>query len=94
MILDASPSVENNITTIPRSAFYHFKLIRQVVPSLPSQGLAIVIHAICNDSMVMSRLVHCNLFYMELPLNLIQKLQVVQNTDAWPLIAMSPQVCI
>lgn len=68
-ILGASLSMEAQVTEVAASAFYHFRLIRQLVSYLSTNDLATVIQAI-----VTTRLDYCNSLYMDLLLGLIQKL--------------------
>lgn len=72
-----------------RSDFYHCWLVRQPVSSLPSHDITIVIYA-----MVVSKLDYWNLPYKGLPLNLIWKLQLVQNAAAYLLTGTFPKARI
>lgn len=72
-----------------RSDFYHCWLVRQPVSSLPSHDITIVIYA-----MVVSKLDYWNLPYKGLPLNLIWKLQLVQNAAAYLLTGTFPKASI
>lgn len=69
MILNVSLSMEAQVTVVSILAFYHLWLIRQLVPCLTIWDLATVIYA-----MITSRM-YCNVFYVGLPLDLIQKLE-------------------
>lgn len=60
-----------------RYAFYHLRLIGQLVPYLASWDLATVFLW-----MVIFMLDYCNSFYIELLLNLMWKLQLAQNAAA------------
>lgn len=55
-------------------AHYHVRLIRQLTLYLAPWNLATVTH-----TMITSRMDFCNSLYVGLPLNLICKLQLVQN---------------
>ena len=58
-------------------AFFHLRQAQLLAPYLSASDLAIVIHAT-----VTSRLDYCNSLYTGLPLNLLRKLQLVQNAAA------------
>lgn len=75
MILDVSLTTEVQVFSVPRLAFYHLWLVRQLVPYLPSQDFAIVIHG--SLAMVTRKLDYCNSVYAGLPFNLIWTLQLV-----------------
>ena len=64
----------------PTWCFFHLYQAWQLAPYLSTSDLATVIHAT-----VTSRLDFCNSLYTELPLNLLRKLQLVQNAAAWVL---------
>ena len=80
VIFDASLSMEIQIAKVAHQAFYHSCQAKLLAPYLSSDDLATVIHAT-----VTSRLDYCNSLYAGLPLNLTQKLQLVQNAAAWVL---------
>lgn len=67
-----SQNTEGQVSSVDRVAFYHLWLLRQMVPYLTPQDLAIVTHAMH----------YCNSLFIGLPLNLTQKLQLVQNMIA------------
>lgn len=90
VILDVSFSAESQVTTTARWPFYHLCLIRQLVSYLASHNLATMSHMSHNTS----SLDHCNSLYMGLHLNLIQKLNLVQNVAVCMPTALSLQVRI
>ena len=65
------------MANVTRVAFFHLRQARLLAPYLSAPDLATVIHA-----MVTSRLDYCNSLYAGLPLNLLRKLQLVQNAAA------------
>lgn len=69
--------MEAQVAVNARTAFYQLRLVKQLVPYVVSHDLATVIHA-----MISSRLDYHNSLYIVLPLNLIQKLQLVQMVAA------------
>ena len=77
VILDSSLTMEAQVANVTRVAFFHLRQARLLVPYLSAPNLATVIHA-----MVTSRLDFCNSLYAGLPLNLLRKLQLVQNAAA------------
>lgn len=85
VILDTSLSMEAQVMTVTKPIFYHPWLIMQLVPSLSSYGLA------SKKWSVISGQDYCNLLYAGLPMNLTQKLQLVQNTKEYLLTATSLQ---
>lgn len=72
--LDASFSVKPQVTNVMFLQLWQF---RQLAPFLSQRDLTTVIHIT-----VTSRLDYCNMLYVELPLKLTQKLQLVQNAAA------------
>uniref|UniRef100_A0A670IWM0 Reverse transcriptase domain-containing protein n=1 Tax=Podarcis muralis TaxID=64176 RepID=A0A670IWM0_PODMU len=77
VILDASLSMEAQVTATAKATFFHLRRIKPLVPYLSRPDLATVIHAT-----VISRLDYCNSLYAGLPLKLSQKLQRMQNAAA------------
>lgn len=84
VVLDTSICMEVQITNISKLVFYHLHQSRQLAPFFSCLDLATVIY-----TMVISILDYCNSFYADLPLKLIQKLQVVQNAAVWVLTGMT-----
>lgn len=74
--LDASFSVRPQVTNV-MFVFLQLWQFRQLAPFLSQRDLTTVIHIT-----VTSRLDYCNMLYVELPLKLTQKLQLVQNAAA------------
>ena len=77
VILDSTLSMEAQVANAACLAFFHLRQARQLAPYLSTPDLATVIHAT-----VTSRLDFCNSLYAGLPLNLLRKLQLVQNAAA------------
>ena len=69
--------MEAQITNAACLAFFHVRQARQLAPYLSTPDLAMVIHAT-----VTSRLDFCNSLCAGLSLNILQKLQLVQNAAA------------
>ena len=68
--LDASHSMETQISKVAHQAFYHLCQVKQLAPYLFQDDLATVIHAT-----VTSRLDYCNSLYVGLPSALTWKLR-------------------
>ena len=77
VILDSCLSMEVQVANVTQVAFFHLHQARLLAPYLSKSDLATVIHA-----MVTSRLDYCSSLYAGLPLNLLRKLQLVQNAAA------------
>ncbi|XP_061451815.1 uncharacterized protein LOC133369973 [Rhineura floridana] len=77
VLLDPSLSLEAQVASVARSAFYQLRLVAQLRPYLDREHLTSVIHAL-----VTSRLDYCNALYVGLPLKTVRKLQLVQNAAA------------
>ena len=75
VMLDQNLNMEQEITTICKSAFFHIRNIRKVRKYLPQHAAETVVNAL-----VTSRLDNCNALLFGLPKNLLQKLQYVQNS--------------
>ena len=75
--LDPALTMESQVASVVRTAFYHLRRIAQLRPYLEVGALTTLVHAL-----VISRLDHCNALYVGLPLRLLRKLQVVQNAAA------------
>ncbi|XP_067023036.1 uncharacterized protein [Acropora muricata] len=72
VMLDQNLNMEQQITTICKSAFLHIRNIRKVRKYLPQHAAETVVNAL-----VISRLDNCNALLLGLPKNLLQKLQYV-----------------
>ena len=70
-------NMEQQITTICKSAFLHIRNIKKVRKYLPQHAAETVVNAL-----VTSRLDNCNALLLGLPKNLLQKLKYVQNSAA------------
>uniref|UniRef100_H2ZV52 Reverse transcriptase domain-containing protein n=1 Tax=Latimeria chalumnae TaxID=7897 RepID=H2ZV52_LATCH len=77
VFLDASLTLERQISSVVSSGFFHLRNIRRLSPVLPHDSLATLMHAF-----VISRLDYCNALYAGLPLKAISRLQLVQNAAA------------
>ncbi|XP_061473928.1 uncharacterized protein LOC133380529 [Rhineura floridana] len=77
VLFDPSLSLEAQVASVARNAFYHLRLVAQLHPYLCGDDLASVVHAL-----VTSRLDYCNALYVGLPLKMVRKLQLVQNAAA------------
>ena len=77
VILDLQLSTEVLVNSVSRGAVYQLHLVHRLRPSLPTDCLARVVHAL-----VISRLDYCNALYVGLPLNVTRKLQLIQNAAA------------
>ncbi|XP_061466651.1 uncharacterized protein LOC133377174 [Rhineura floridana] len=77
VLLDPLLSLEAQVASVARNAFYQLRLVAQLRPYLDRENLATVIHAL-----VTSRLDYCNALYVGLPLKTVRKLQLVQNAAA------------
>ncbi|XP_078242497.1 uncharacterized protein LOC140704941 [Pogona vitticeps] len=75
--LDPTLTMETQVASVVRSAFFHLWRIVRLRPYLDTGALTTLVHAL-----VISRLDHCNALYVGLPLRLIRKLQMVQNAAA------------
>ena len=76
-IRDRVLTMETQVASVVRSAYFHLWWIAQLQPYLDGGALTTLVHAL-----VISRLDHCNALYVGLPLRLMQKLQMVQNAAA------------
>ncbi|XP_064419351.1 uncharacterized protein LOC135359048 [Latimeria chalumnae] len=77
VFLDASLTLERQISSVVSSGFFHLKNIQRLYPVLPYDSLSTLMHAF-----VSSRLDYCNALYAGLPLKAIHRLQLVQNAAA------------
>ncbi|XP_061487326.1 prostacyclin synthase isoform X4 [Rhineura floridana] len=77
VLLDPSLSLEAQIASVARGAFYQLRLVAQLRPYLDRENLASVVHVL-----VTSKLDYCNALYVGLPLKTVRKLQLVQNAAA------------
>ena len=73
--LNLALTMETQVASVVRSTFFHLRRIAQLRSYLDVGALTTLVHAL-----VISRLGHCNALYVGLPLRLLRKLQVVQNT--------------
>ena len=69
--------METQVASVVRSAYFHFWWIAQLRSYLDVGALTTLVHAV-----VVLRLDYYNVFYVGLPLRLMQKLQMVQNVVA------------
>ena len=67
--LDPMLTMETQVASVVRTAFFHLWQITRLRPYLDMGLLTTLVHAL-----VISRLDHCNTLYMGLPLRLKQKL--------------------
>ena len=72
--LDPGLTMETQVTSVIHSTYFHLWQIAQLCPYLDVGVLTTLVHPL-----VISRLDHCNVLYVGLPLRLMQKLQMVQN---------------
>ena len=72
--LDPALTMETQVSSVIRSAHFHFQQIVQLRPFLEVGELTTLVHAL-----VVSRLNYCNVLYVGLSLRLTRKLQMVQN---------------
>uniref|UniRef100_H3B777 Reverse transcriptase domain-containing protein n=1 Tax=Latimeria chalumnae TaxID=7897 RepID=H3B777_LATCH len=77
VFLDASLTLERQISSVVSSGFFHLRNIHRLRPVLPHDSLSTLMHAF-----VTSRLDYCNALYAGLPLKAIRRLQLVQNSAA------------
>uniref|UniRef100_H3BFS5 Reverse transcriptase domain-containing protein n=1 Tax=Latimeria chalumnae TaxID=7897 RepID=H3BFS5_LATCH len=77
VFLDASLTLERQISSVVSLGFFHLRNIRRLRPVLPHDSLSTLMHAF-----VVSRLNYCNALYAVLPLKDIHHLQLVQNSAA------------
>ena len=77
MLLDCGMSMEQHITEVCKSGFYHLRNIRRIRKYLSKSAATTLVHAF-----ITSRLDYGNSSYYGLPKRLIQKLQSVQNSAA------------
>ncbi|XP_061441792.1 uncharacterized protein LOC133364873 [Rhineura floridana] len=77
VFLDSSLSLEAQVASVVRNAFYQLRLVAQLHPYLSKEDLTSVVHAL-----VTSCLDYCNALYVGLPLKTVRKLQLVQNAAA------------
>ncbi|KAL9979250.1 hypothetical protein ACROYT_G016884 [Oculina patagonica] len=77
VIFDTSMSMENHITAICKSAFYHLRNISRIRKYLSFHTAEMLVHAF-----VSSRLDFCNSLLFGLPKQTLKKLQHVQNVAA------------
>uniref|UniRef100_M3XHX1 Reverse transcriptase domain-containing protein n=1 Tax=Latimeria chalumnae TaxID=7897 RepID=M3XHX1_LATCH len=77
VFLDASLTLERQISSVVSSGFFHLRNIRRLRPVLPHDSLSTLMH-----TFIVSRLDYCNVLYAGLPLKAIRRLQLVQNAAA------------
>uniref|UniRef100_H3AG61 Reverse transcriptase domain-containing protein n=1 Tax=Latimeria chalumnae TaxID=7897 RepID=H3AG61_LATCH len=77
VFLDASLTLERQISSVVSSGFFHLRNICRLRPVLPHDSLSTLMYAF-----VSSRLDYCNALYAGLPLKAIRRLQLVQNSAA------------
>uniref|UniRef100_M3XIF9 Reverse transcriptase domain-containing protein n=1 Tax=Latimeria chalumnae TaxID=7897 RepID=M3XIF9_LATCH len=77
VFLDASLTLERQISSVVSSGFFHLRNIRRLRLVLPHDSLSTLMHAF-----IASRLDYCNALYAGLPLKAIRRLQLVQNSAA------------
>ena len=75
--LDPALTMETQVASVVHTAFFHLWQIPRLQPYLDTGALTTLVHAL-----VISRLDHCNVLYVGLPLKLMWKLQVAQNAAA------------
>ena len=83
--LDLVLTMETQVASVVRSAYFHLWWIAQLRPYLDVGTLATLVHVL-----IVSRLDYCNALYVGLPLKMMQKLQMVQNAVARLHIQMLP----
>ena len=74
VMLDQNLNMEQEITTIFKSAFFHIRKVRKYLPQHAAETVV--------NALVTSRLDNCNALLFGLPKNQLQKLQYVQNSAA------------
>uniref|UniRef100_H3AXX0 Uncharacterized protein n=1 Tax=Latimeria chalumnae TaxID=7897 RepID=H3AXX0_LATCH len=77
VFLDSSLTLERQISSVVSAGFFHLRNIKKLHPFLPHDSLATLMHAF-----VSSRIDYCNALYIGLPLKLIHRLQLIQNSAA------------
>uniref|UniRef100_H3AF67 Reverse transcriptase domain-containing protein n=1 Tax=Latimeria chalumnae TaxID=7897 RepID=H3AF67_LATCH len=77
VFLDSSLTMERQISSVVSVGFFHLRNIKKLCPFLPHDSLATLMHAF-----VSSRIDYCNALYAGLPLKLIHRLQLIQNSAA------------
>ncbi len=79
MLFDSNLSFDSHVSSICKTAFFHLKNISKLRPMLSMSNAEMLIHAFMT-----SRLDYCNalLGSCSALINLINKLQMVQNTAA------------
>ena len=75
--LDSDHTMETQVASVVWTAHFHLRRIAQLRPYLDVGALTKLIHAL-----VISRIDYCSALYMGLPLRLMCKLQMVQNSAA------------
>ena len=76
-ILDSQLTMERHVTSTCKSAYFHLRNIARICKFLPRLSLERLIHAF-----IFSKLDYCNVLFLGLPLCLLRKLQLVQNSAA------------
>uniref|UniRef100_H3BF14 Reverse transcriptase domain-containing protein n=1 Tax=Latimeria chalumnae TaxID=7897 RepID=H3BF14_LATCH len=77
VFLDSSLTMERQISSVVSAGFFHLRNIKKLCPLLPHDSLATLMH-----TFILSRIDYCNALYVGLPLKLIHRLQLVQNSAA------------
>ena len=76
VMLDQNLNMEQQITTICKSAFLHIRNIRKVRKYLPQHAAETVVNALLTSRLNN----YCNALLLGLPKNLLQKLQYMYRT--------------
>ena len=74
--LDPALTMETQVASVVRTAYFHLRRIAQVCSHLDGGSLTTLVH-----HLAVSRLDYCNVLYVGLPLRLMQKLQ-------WPFLIL------
>lgn len=83
-LLDLALLVDQQVTAVARSVFYHLWQVYQLRPFLGKKDLFTITHALET-----TRLDYCNALYVGLPLESAWTFQLIQNVVVWLLMGAS-----
>lgn len=77
LLLDADLLLDGEVAAVASGSYHQLRQVHQLHPFFDKRDLMMVTHAL-----VPSRLDYCHVDYVGMPLNVPQKMQLVQNATA------------